>query len=140
MPALTALYNTIKGTPLLTDALATYDNGQNGVALFIGEVPKDSRLPAISLIQSGANSQDTTRGFRGGHCYVTLRLWGDKTHSSKSLRKTAMDIWDSLDRACLEGDANFDIQGCYCTIPVYIEDSEGYGGFLLNVDLSIIEK
>ena len=140
MPSLTAVYNKIISTPLLTDKLAIYNNGQNIPAVFIGKAPLDSEMPCIVISQKTTNRDDTTRGNRGGNVFIDVTVWGNKDNSQKSLRDLSMLVWKTLDRACLEEVSGFVFQGCYCNMPVQMEGSDGFPCFVLSLNVSMLEK
>lgn len=125
----------------LTAQLATYDSGAGDEpAVFAFEpAPRNCANPVIVVVQDGYAGEFGTREHRGALARATVKVWGDKGHSDAALSALAWRVWSVLDRAHLTL-VGFEEVGVFAQTPGRTEDDDGFPGYILPVDVRILEE
>ena len=123
----------------ITAALATYDFGPEGPAIFtIDPIPEDASLPAIVIVEIGGDRWGT-RERKGAVQNVDVTLWGDKDTSKTDLRGLAWNLFVALERASLNPSGAYAI---FATAqpPAALNDPDGFPGFNVSVSVHVLMK
>lgn len=127
----------------ITAQLATYEftTGTPAPAIFTSEViPEDASFPAIIITLISGNPFGT-RDSRGAETEVDVRLFDDRDRSDKAVRDLAQDVWRALDRVTLDlNDDGYEDWGTQADPPVFLDDPDGFPGYLVRVSSRYKEK
>lgn len=125
----------------VTAGLNTYafTTGSETPAVFTGpKLPDDAKYPAVLIMQISGTPWGT-RDSRGGEIFADVDLWGDKDQSLATLRATAEDIQQALDRATLSV-SGYDCVLCQADPEIRTDDDDGFPGYRIAIRVLLIES
>ena len=136
-----AIKNELELDPEIVRALASwqFETGVDAPAIFTDELAPDACGAPLITLASQSGEEDSVRGLLGGRQNIMLRIWGDKSRSSKELDKLGWAVYEYLRGRRLEfGD--YETNPIRLGSPSDLLDGDGYPGRLMLLEIKFITK